>query len=204
MLLVCMLEQRRSMITTLFLFHESSLQSRSRQHCYELRLDGGSRQQRYVKGLRSRFLNLLEFACGSASSAYRRWIICWGHSHNVANAHLDLQVAIAWTMIMREEHEYMMRKYIRIISMGGEDHLTPNSIFSRSNCYLFTIFSDYKFTRFLAHKTAWPEHKGNNTALEPLFSQSLTCILAEWWRIRNDEAEVLTACYMVKPATKPS
>src|SRR5947207_3316972 len=159
MLLVCMLEQRRSMITTLFLFHESSLQSRRRQHCYELSLDGGSRQQRYVKGLRSRFLNLLEFACGSASSAYRRWIICWGHSHNVADAHLDLQVSIAWTMIMCEEHENMMRNHIRIISVAREDHLPPNSIFSRGHGYLFTIFSDHKFTCFLAHKMTGPKHK---------------------------------------------
>ena len=64
------------------------------------------------------FSSYLEFAGGPSSSAYRRRIVRRGHSYDVADAHLNLQIGIARTMIMREEHENMMRNHILIISVA--------------------------------------------------------------------------------------
>src|SRR5258708_14865105 len=68
---------------------------------------------------------------------------------------------------------------IRLIRVARENHLATNGILSGRNGYLFTIFTDYQFARFLPHHAIRPEHEGNYSAFESLLAQARTQIVGE-------------------------
>src|SRR6266567_7421505 len=60
----------------------------------------------------------LQLARCSPTAPYRRRIVRRGDADDIADAHLHLQVTRARTMIMREEHQHMMRNHIGLIQIA--------------------------------------------------------------------------------------
>jgi hypothetical protein len=60
----------------------------------------------------------LQLACCSPSTPYRGRIVRRGDADDIAYAYLHLQVTRARMMIMREEHQHMMRNHISLIRMA--------------------------------------------------------------------------------------
>src|SRR5581483_11832682 len=120
----------------------------------------------------SNFIRLLQFARGSAAYAGGWWDVGRDDGDDVADAHLHLVVVHTGMVVLREEHEQVMRDYIGIIGMVGKAHLPDDGFFGGGDGHFLAIVAHDQLARFHAGRAVGPEHEGDDAPLDVLLAQT--------------------------------